>query len=185
MRNFDPWVGSLYSEGGLNGLKVLILGESHYGTPPESRDFTSKIIKRWGQKEPSKFYTKTQRVVSLDRKRGSIPVTRRTEFWEKVAFYNYVQHFVGTKSRVRPTSTMWDKAKAPFLETVLELAPHVIVALGKELNRNLPQIPENISVAKIIHPSGRGFNYKDSQEIVKSAYTRAFSSLQNTETIES
>lgn len=173
MRNFEPWIGSEYQAEGIDGLRVLILGESHYGAPPERPSFTSEIIAKWGQRKRSKFFTVTQRLVSLDASRGYVPMHSRREFWEKVAFYNYVQKFVGTKARQRPTAEHWENAKQPLLLTIQELKPDVLVVLGKETEAHLPTLPSHIPVAYVSHPSGRGFSYNKWQPVVRAAFEHA------------
>ncbi len=172
MRKFMPWVGSRYHEG-LFGTKVLILGESQYGSRDETLQFTSYIIEKYGKNKRSRFFTVTQRLVTLDKKRGYIPAAQRRAFWEKVAFYNYVQEFVGTKARMRPTRAHWLAAQQPFLETVEELKPDVIVVLGKETKRNLPKPLPSGRYAYVSHPSGRGFSYKKWQPEVEKAFAAA------------
>lgn len=169
MRNFDPWVGSQY-QNGLNGVRVLILGESHYGTPPERSGFTSAIINKYGQTKRSRFFSTTQRLVSLDKNRGHIPSSERREFWDKVAFYNFVQEFVGTTSRLRPSQSQWERGAEPFIQTVTELAPQLIVVLGKKLKTYLPPEINGVVYAYVKHPSGNGFTYKQFQPIVAKAF---------------
>lgn len=57
MRVFDPWVGSKYWSTGYGGVRVLILGESHYGDiGTESATFTTEVVKKWGQDNRLKFF---------------------------------------------------------------------------------------------------------------------------------
>lgn len=169
MRNLDPWVGSQYRDG-FNGVRVLVLGESHYGVPPEHPEFTSVIIAKYGQTKRSRFFSKTQRLVSLDTKRGYIPSSQRKAFWEKVAFYNFVQEFVSAKSRKRPSEMQWRLGSEPFIQTIKELEPQLIVVLGKELQQHLPRKIDGIEYAYVIHPSGKGFSYKKCQPEVAKAF---------------
>ena len=39
MRVFEPWIGTQYRTTGLDGLRVLVLGESHYGAPAAPGSF--------------------------------------------------------------------------------------------------------------------------------------------------
>jgi len=55
MRIFDPWVGSKYRSSGFGGVRVLILGESHYGIGTESATFTTDVVKEWGQDKRTAF----------------------------------------------------------------------------------------------------------------------------------
>lgn len=176
MRNFDPWVGSEY-QSGLNGVRVLILGESHYGKPPEREGFTAAIIKNYGQTKRSRFFSITQRLVSLDESRGYVSSLRRREFWEKVAFYNFVQEFVGATSRIRPSENQWRQGAEPFIQTVNDLAPQLIVVLGRELKNHLPAEINGVVYAYVSHPSGNGFSYKKFQPIIAKAFERCNSKI--------
>jgi ABC-type Fe3+-hydroxamate transport system substrate-binding protein len=86
-------------------------------------------------------------------------VEDRQEFWGKIAFYNYVQEFPSDRARVPPSERMWLEAKDPFLRTLMELEPDLVVVLGKRLSENLPDIPDQIDVCIVNHPSSI-FSYK-------------------------
>ena len=171
MRVFDPWVGSKYWTEGLSGVRVFVLGESHYGDAgTESRSFTTEVVKEWAQEKRHRFFTVTQRLISG---LGSETDEQRAEFWEHVAFYNFVQAFPGSEPRQRPTPEMWSGAAVPFLATVQELKPHLVVVLGYELQSNLPTLPEGIHVCSVQHPSSRGFQYEQWQSAIRLALQSA------------
>jgi hypothetical protein len=156
MSKFKPWIGKNYHTNGLNGIKILFLGESHYGKAGnEKADTTINVIKRLalGEQRYHRFFTTIAKFALLKGAKNKISKKERKEFWESVAFYNYVQEFVGDKSRIRPTKEMWQSAKKPFCEILEELKPQLIVVLGKELNKNLPRIPTGIEVCRVNHPS--------------------------------
>ena len=169
MRTFDPWVGSKYFSEGFDGVRILILGESHYGTAgEESPSFTRKIVKEWGQEKRFRFFTMTQKLVSGIGP-GRISDESRAGFWEHVAFYNFVQSFVAEKARVRPTDEMWSVACDALLVTVKELKPVLIIALGLELQRRLPQLSGVATVCGVQHPSSFGFKVAEWQPVVQKA----------------
>lgn len=171
MRTFDPWVGSRYRTDGLSGVRVFILGESHYGDAgTESRSFTAEVVREWGQEKRLRFFTLTQKLV-LGLGPGWVPSEERAEFWERVAFYNFVQCFTGPEPRYRPIEDMWQSAAQPFLETLSELKPHLLVVLGFELRRRLPAIPESIYVCHVQHPSSVGFRLSEWHPIIKMGFT--------------
>lgn len=174
MRVFEPWEGSKYRSGGLEGVRVLILGESHYGdVGTESAACTIETVKDLGQERRNRFFTVTQKLVSGINPEEWVPDKTRVEFWESVAFYNYVQSFPGDKSRMRPTQEMWANAATPLLKTLQELRPQVMVVLGLELQSHLPEIPSGIRVCNVPHPSSRGFQYERWQPVVKTAISAA------------
>jgi len=169
MRTFDPWIGSRYKTDGIRGIRLLILGEAHYGTGQDEhrRMHTTEIVRMLGQQGRFRFHTVTQRLVSGGR--GWLSDKERTEFWERVAFYNYIQSFPGPRARWRPTPEMWLAAQQPFLQTLQEVNPGLVLVLGHELRRNLPQVPAGIDLCAVQHPSSRGFRYARWQPVVKSA----------------
>jgi hypothetical protein len=172
MRTFDPWIGSRYMTDGVQGVRLLILGESHYGLPGDMRStFTVDVVRWLGQQHRFRFFTIIQRLVTGTN--GWLSNDDRSEFWERVAFYNYIQSFPGTRPRWRPTPEMWLAARDPFLQTVNELSPQVLLVLGKELSFNLPNLPAAISVCKVQHPSSRGFRYANWRPQVKTALEAA------------
>ncbi|ALL15906.1 hypothetical protein PE051_01640 [Enterobacter asburiae] len=153
--NFHPFVGEKYYNSRY-GARVMVLGESHYGDGIDSApDFTQYVIQEHAVKPGLPFFTKLTNVL-----RGSVDCPteeERIETWKHVAFYNYVQEFVGESARIAPTTAMWKASYAPFLEVVRELEPNVIVVLGSRLWDNVPNLPPEYPTewCSIIHPSSR------------------------------
>lgn len=174
MRVFDPWVGSKYWSTGYGGVRVLILGESHYGDiGTESATFTTEVVKKWGQDKRLSFFTTTQMLVAGIGKGKQVTDEQRAAFCEQVAFYNFVQAFPGPGPGCRPTPEMWAAASPAFLATIAELKPQVVVVLGIELRRHLPDIPDNIHVCFAKHPSSSRFNIEERQPAIQAAIKKA------------
>jgi hypothetical protein len=174
MRTFEPWEGSRYRPEGLSGVRVLILGESHYGDiGTEYRSMTVDVVRKRGQEIRDSFFTKTQKLVSGTAPDGWVSDEERYEFWERVTFYNFVQSFPGAGPRCRPTREMWSAAVTPFLATIHELTPQALVVLGKGLRSYLPEIPADIQVCDVQHPSSWGFQYEPWQSKVRLALRAA------------
>ena len=176
---FKPWIGKRYENRELFGLRILLLGESHYGEPgEENENFTIDVVKYWGQKERLRFFTITAKFL-LGKGTGEwLSDNERSDFWEKVAFYNYIQELVGNNSRIRPTSEMWENAKASFLLLCDVLKPELIVVLGKELCSNLPAIPSKYPYCCVRHPSS-GFSYKREMPILLDAIAKSQKAFNN------
>ncbi|WNM57733.1 hypothetical protein [Candidatus Nitrospira allomarina] len=180
MRRFDPWVGTKYRYEGFNGLKVLILGESHYGDAgTETAELTSEVVKEWGQEKRSRFFTVTQKLIQGTASGERVLAQDRKEFWEQVAFYNYIQEFVGAGPRQRPAQEMWERSAAAFNDTLGELEPNVLVVLGYELQSNLPKVPLDLVVCNVKHPSAGGFRYSDWQQAIQAALRIAMGKTPN------
>lgn len=151
---FDPWVGSRYESSDVFGVRVLVLGKSHYGKASElCTAFTSTVVRNLAQGRRDTFFTKVSKVLLGLDDDSNLGDEARAEIWEHVAFYNYVQQLVGDSAGSRPTSEMWAAAAAPFLGILKELQPQAVLVLGKVLEAHLPaDFPEGIAKARIYDP---------------------------------
>ncbi|ELI8386426.1 hypothetical protein ACA503_001243 [Yersinia enterocolitica] len=153
--NFPPFVGDKYYDS-CYGIRVMVLGESHYGDGSDSVcNFTQYVVKEHALKAGQAFFSKLTNLL-----RGHIDYPteeERIEIWKHVAFYNYIQEFVGEGARIAPTPEMWKAAYVPFLEVVKQLEPNVILVLGSRLWDEVPELPPAYPVewCGIIHPSSR------------------------------
>ncbi|MCM5697381.1 MULTISPECIES: hypothetical protein [unclassified Leclercia] len=135
---------------------MLVLGESHYGATEDSGpDFTQKVVQDCAYIPGEPFFSKLTNVL-----RGRIdwPTDEeRRETWQHVAFYNFIQEFVGGQSRIASTPDMWRAAQAPFLEIVRALEPDVIIVLRSRLWNKVDELPPEFPVGwcGILHPSSR------------------------------
>ena len=75
----------------------------------------------------------------------------KAEFWNKVAFYNYIQEVVGEEPRDRPTDAMWERAEQPFLQVVKSLSPDIVVVLGAHLSHHINQIKDQCPTTYFCH----------------------------------
>jgi hypothetical protein len=164
-RSFDPWIGDRYQSEGLNGLRLLILGESQYdtdedqprpGLPTENAE-TQKIVQRLAIDKNTSFFTKITKLVRGYR--HDFSSQEKADFWQRVAFYNFVQWWL-PNTRIRPTPEMWQAAQAPFLQVLEELKPHLVLVLGIDLAGGLPPFPVHIVKIPVPHPSSYGWTYE-------------------------
>jgi len=126
---FRPWHGSRYKSADwpVPHRRVLVLGESHYNlnAEPAGPDFTQRCIEEQTRGEWRKAYwTKLTKVLQ-----GKIA----PEAWHSVAFYNYVQHWVGTGPRQAPTTEAWEAAPSLFRHALAELQPTHVLAVSYRL----------------------------------------------------
>jgi hypothetical protein len=180
---FEPWIGQRHSEG-FAGRRVLLLGESHYldADGYEPRNFTSGVIQRWAIKGPTApYFTRICRLMLG----GPIPsLTERTTFWDSVVFYNYVQAWVGTGPRQRPTPANWATGEPGLRSVMTAYSPEVMIVLGADLWWHVAQTiahqPGKIlgtfssgqtMIAAIDHPSS-GFSYARWRPVVDAAFVR-------------
>ena len=163
---FHPWIGERYCTGGRFGVRVLVLGESHYGEAgKETVDMTKEVVASYtqraitGQGERLRFFTVIANI--LRGQRGWIDDEELARVFQDIAFYNFVQSFVGDGPRGDPTFRQWVDAQAP-LKTVLQaLRPDAVLVLGLELGEHILDWPEDIDRAVIAHPSSSHCRYED------------------------
>ena len=148
---FSPFVGKNYEHKGFNGLKLLILGESHYcGEDCEScgdisnnecADFTKTVIhgfinyKRGNEDHADwmRTFTRFTNVLLNDKVDNETLI----DFWDSVVFYNYVQSSTNGP-RISPTSLQFEKSKNAFIEVLEVYKPDLILVWGERLWYNLP-----------------------------------------------
>lgn len=166
---FQPWIGNKYFDDNCFGVRVLVLGESHYGDNSEVRPtLTTEVVRGLAQQKRHQFFTKISKILLGIGKDIWLDDKERGDIWEHVAFYNYIQGFVGSEPRVRPLFELWSLSEEPFLEVIEKLSPSVILVLGKELAMHIPKLSENIQICCIQHPS-TGFVYEKWNPIFKNS----------------
>jgi hypothetical protein len=127
---FQPWVGSLYGRHSPFGVSVLVLGESHYDEGYAQGDRLTEFVVRGHMEARGKqyaFWTKIGRTFTGP---DYGDAASRRAFWESIAFYNYVQDFVGTAARQRPTEEHFRSSWPAFTSLLAALKPDVVVTLG-------------------------------------------------------
>lgn len=158
---FHPWVGAHYGRENRFGVRLLVLGESHYHEDPEFSDcrFTQEVVRNLGQKKRHRFFTVIAKVLCGSEDR--IEDDKRSEIWEHTAFYNFVQSVVVPGPRIPPTFRQWCAAQSPF-ETVLQsLKPDAVLMLGWRLWEHVLHQPENVTFGVLPHPTNPQFRYED------------------------
>jgi hypothetical protein len=198
---FTPYIGTNYSQG-YNGKKILALGESHYINDddegrdhfrdyPQLKNFTNDIIRNYldyldGQLSHQGWmntYTRFARAFY----NGDLPRTGVTDFWTRIAFYNYIQEPLAD-TRMAPSSELFAKYEAPFWEVVHDSQPDLIVVWGLRLWDSLPfpktplmgdlfQIhatPDGqpTLILPITHPSAPSFSYQTTYNLLSAALTK-------------
>lgn len=157
---FAPWVGSHYARG-LDGLRVLLVCESHYGDKKHERPTaTPEIVKALalGQTHPlatrklgrHPHFAKIMSAVQNTRRRFSSAEKR--DFWNSVAYYNFLQEFI-RDTRVHPTQDAWERGASAFSEVLDALAPELIVCLSARNGKRIRALAKTVPVAVVNHPS--------------------------------
>lgn len=155
---FYPYVGKKY-ENGFKGVKLLILGESHYcgdgceicgkKSGKDCPDFTTVVLDRYLNYKQGNgphegwMNTFTRFTNILFGKR--IDNKTLVNFWDYVMFYNYVQS--STKGpRISPSKQQFEESEDAFTEVLRKYIPDLILVWGYRLWYNLPDIGYSGSV---------------------------------------
>lgn len=136
---FIPWVGSEYAQG-INGKRVLVLGESHYcaheseAVPQLTINIIHHILNPNNEHEGfMNTYTKFGRALAGKQQYDS----DRQAVWNSVIFYNFVQVPI-SEARKAPKQQDFVDAEAPFLTVLEQYRPDCVIVWGSRLYNNLP-----------------------------------------------
>jgi len=148
---FRPRVGKYYEVKGINGLKILILGESHYckegcevcgiNSNRNCSTFTNDVMVKYFNYLSStedhdgwmRTFTRFTNIFFGER----LDAEAIMKFWDSVVFYNYVQSCT-TESRTFPTDQQFEESKEAFIEVVNSVKPDLIIVWGDRLWKKLP-----------------------------------------------
>jgi hypothetical protein len=155
-------VGKDYGTAALfDKLRLLIVGESHYEwcdacwaqrlqrTPDLTAYCIAERISRLGAPGLLQHWSKIENAFL-----GSAATrSDRRDFWQSVAYYNFLQETVGRGSRIPiKTAGIWSAARAPFLSIVDALRPDLIVVAGRRVWVQLPQADDE---QPALHAAGK------------------------------
>ena len=167
---FPPWVGECYHNSKFR-LRLLVLGQYHYGDPGfESSVLTSEAVRSWGQKYPSSYFTKIAQVLLGET--DCLSDGARTDVWEHIAFYNYIQTLVD-RPRTLPSPAEWKAAEAPFMVVLDALQPNAVLVLGKGLWNHIRCTPPDVAFEKIYDPSYSRMSVANSIPVLQGLLRRA------------
>lgn len=162
---FAPWVGTHY-ERGIYGLRILVVGESHYGAKEHERPTaTPEVLKALalGQKHPQstgklrKHAHFTKIMSSILNARRHFSAKDKSNFWHSVAYYNFIQEFLPS-IRKAPSHAAWDRGAISFTEVLDVLKPDLVICYSKRNGDRVIALSGGVPVAVINHPSSR-FTY--------------------------
>lgn len=135
---FLPFVGKSFNNKNIFGdTKIMVLGESHYGSVP-SAEITREIINIYLDNRVERegwmsTFLKFER--SLVNKETSIEDS--VTIWNSLMFYNYVQSLMDGP-RTAPTKRQYKDSEDAFFQVLEENRPDFIIVWGRRLWSNLP-----------------------------------------------
>lgn len=143
---FEPRVGANYESKGFNGIKLLILGESHYcgDRCEDCGDLNNIRCKKFTDNQFKKFFNnkkgigefngwmKTYTRFSNILHDKHLNVDELEDFWNSVIFYNYVQSSA-EEMGVSPSKEQFDNSLDAFIEVLEEFKPDFIIVWGVRL----------------------------------------------------
>jgi hypothetical protein len=181
---FAPWVGAQYATVGFRGLRVLVVAESHYGDSRYERpDVTPELIKALAlglehKQAQGKFdlhphYAKIFASLNNRSTAGLFNREQRREFWEKIAYFNFIQQFL-PKSRKAPPAGAWARGKPAFVEVMQVLQPELVLCFSSRNGTRVRALTNGVPVAVVNHPSAR-FSYSRANPVIAKGFDAALS----------
>lgn len=128
--HFTPVVGSDYDHGFAHGMKLLVLGESHYGD-----DRGADMTRYWLDAHISKSFSPTWR--GCEKVLAYCQPPRGKSVWSSVAFANFVQVCMQSRDD-RPQDADWQTGRDAFAELLDHVKPDVLLILGWATWQELP-----------------------------------------------
>lgn len=145
---FLPWVGALYSSGGIFGKKIMVLGDSHYcgETCKECGlshvggcgGFTTSVVNAYLDQEVERegwmsTYLKFERSLV----NHETTPEESVRIWNSILFYNYLQVAM-QGPRQAGTPEQYKDAIAPFFSVLNNYQPDILIVWGVRLWNALP-----------------------------------------------
>jgi hypothetical protein len=135
---YQPWIGDRYFE---QERRWLLLGESSYYLGPTETHAVQEMIRaQYGgatdtsQNGTYRLFAGAERLMTG---RRDLDAATTKEFWQTVAFYNYVRDSMPS-SKQRPTRKQFKESRQAFNEVVCRIKPHAVLVLGMTIWMALP-----------------------------------------------
>lgn len=162
---FQPWRGKQWGQEDnfLGGLRILVLGESHYDK--EKRDLpdaTEWIVgTHIEDKMRFRFFTQLSQLLS-GRHHTELTRDDRAAIWHSVVFYNYVPFMDCAFARQSPSVEAFRAGAQPFVDLVRKVEAEAVLVCGARLWRNMPSgsgRPVLMHDSRLTHDQSRIYEY--------------------------
>lgn len=175
---FKPWKPT-GTDPRFEGVRLLVLGESHYeegGTSSfldadAGNDWTQQVVREWGVKPVRRQVFFANLFTMLTGQPWIIDSNDLAPLWDSIFFYNYVQKLVPGGPGHSPSPSMWSDAEQPFRDVLEEIAPDAVLVVGQRLWDNMLKQDEELGA----YPEGLGLicGYRlNDGRVVPAAHTR-------------
>ncbi|WP_296704414.1 hypothetical protein [Thiocapsa sp. UBA6158] len=122
-----PWLGKKFRD---SKIKILILGESHYGVDQDQHlNFTTDLVQIHLSRKNIRFLTKVAKLVAA----GEIAPSQRDIFWDDIAYTNFIGEIAAAKAREAPSTDLFKRWAPQYRETLAAIAPDVVYVCGFRL----------------------------------------------------
>jgi len=163
-------------------LRVLVVCESHYGRKRYERPtVTPEVIKALAlnhkhplaRSKPGRHphFAKIMTAVHNERSSDRFDNAHRADFWDRVAYYNFVQEFLPSH-RVAPPAGAWARGVAPWDEVLEVLQPEAILCFSARNGERVKAHARGVPVAVVNHPSSN-FAYRRVNPVIASCLEAA------------
>ena len=120
------WIGERYDQGIRSGLKLLLVGDSHYVDEDDPIDLdrlTVDAVERGAITGRWPFFEHLRETAL-----GLAPLVEAREFWHRVAYVNLVQDIMASSAQA-PTAEQFEAGWLSLREHVAELQPDLMLCL--------------------------------------------------------
>lgn len=145
---FQPWVGALYSSGGIFGKKIMVLGDSHYcgeackecglSHVRECGGFTTNVVNAYlDQAVEREGWMSTYLKFERSLVNHVTTPEESVRIWNSIIFYNYLQVAM-PGPRQAGTPEQFKEASEPFFSVMNQYQPDILIVWGIRLWNALP-----------------------------------------------
>ena len=150
---FKPFVGKNYTNGGIFGKRIMVLGESHYCDEecadcgscckhPECMNFTNDVVTTYLRSRNGEVEGENWMNTFLKFERSLVGHETTNEdskqIWNSVIFYNYLQVAMD-ETRQAGTLEQYKQAQETLFDIFCQYRPDYVIAWGKRLFEKLTE----------------------------------------------